>query len=100
MSTPHFAVPFRLTHRGALTVEQDTAAEIAQCVQAAASYRIGQLDTNPEFGITDPVFDPLVDVDQLAEEIRSVEPRFTGRIERAIVDPDTQAITLTVAEEN
>jgi hypothetical protein len=99
MSTPHLAVPFRLTHRGAATVEQDSSAEIAQCVQTAASYRIGQLDTNPEFGITDPVFDPLVDVDRLADEIRAVEPRFTGRIERAIVDPITQAVTLTVAEE-
>ena len=38
-------------------------------------------------------------VDRLADEIRAVEPRFTGRIERAIVDPITQAVTLTVAEE-
>lgn len=69
----HLVVPFRF---GGPSVEQDSRAEIEQCVYVILSYRQGQRLDLPEFGIDDLAFtEGGIDLDRLHEEVAVWEPR-------------------------
>ncbi len=94
---PHLRLPFRITPRGAVTVEQDTDADVTQCVTALARLRRGHITYDQSLGVTDPTFTNIVDATQVADEIREHEPRFAGAVELTVVNPSTQTVTVTVA---
>lgn len=49
---PHFAFPFAFASSGrALVVEQDSPDDVAACVAAICSYRVGDRADAPDFGI-------------------------------------------------
>lgn len=74
MTAPHLAVPFRLLATGAVTVAQDSPAEVAQCVAAILGTRPGSRGDFPDMGIEDPAFAGL-DLDQVRAQIEEYEPR-------------------------
>lgn len=80
---PHFALPFRFEDRGdgilaVVVTEQDSSAEVADCVETAIRTTAGQRTALPEFGrpqtlefSTDPGFARA----QLAQALELAEPR-------------------------
>jgi hypothetical protein len=77
--TPHFAFPMRRAQNGSIaTVEQETVGEIEACVLAIVYTRAGELDDQPDFGISDYTFmqQPL-SREQVIEEISRTEERAT-----------------------
>jgi phage baseplate assembly protein W len=82
VETPHFSFPFRFVtnpatgNLEAAVTEQESADEVADCVQRIAQTRRGWRDELPEFGLSDPTFEQApVDADLLTEELREWEPR-------------------------
>lgn len=73
---PHFSLPFRIVAGAAAVVEQDSSAEIADCVAAVCLTPKGRRIEEPDYGITDPTF---MRADQIAAallpEIQRWEPR-------------------------
>jgi hypothetical protein len=53
IEVPQLAVPFRIERGRALVVEQDSDAEVMQCVEAVLRYRPGHRLDLPEFGTRD-----------------------------------------------
>lgn len=87
MGIPHLAVPFALDGRGhARTVEQDTVAEVGQCVAVLLATRPGDRLIVPGFGIDDPTFDTGVDVDLIVDAVGKWEPRATVDVVAAAID--------------
>lgn len=74
--TPRLALPFRVVGRRAVVVEQDSEAEILQCVESVLSYRRGQLAYDPDFGAPDQAHrQGGVDLAGLADPVERIEPR-------------------------
>jgi phage baseplate assembly protein W len=73
---PHFSLPFRIEGGVAVVVEQDSSAEIADCVAAVCLTLKGQRVEQPGYGISDPAFERGdVTVGALLDEIQPWEPR-------------------------
>lgn len=73
---PHFAYPLRYVGGRAIVNEQDSLADVADCVTAALLTSPGDRIFNPEYGVDDVTFSPLPpDLDQIAAEIEEWEPR-------------------------
>lgn len=91
---PHFSLPFRFIQQGkgyptAAVNEQDTADEVADCVEAILRYEIGSRAEKPEFGITDPTFaSPTVDTNRLHAEVDQWEQRAALGLIAGISDTD------------
>lgn len=98
VTTPHFAVPFSLAgpHTSALVVEQDTAEDIAGCVEAVLRYTVGERLALPEFGITDPTFLREPDLDEIGAALEEFEPRAQAAI-RDVTDELLAAQTIDEA---
>lgn len=82
---PHLAVPFRILGDRAVTVDQDTIAEIRQNVEVLVSTFQGERPVVPEYGISDPTFSLEPGDDELEDiigAIRRWEPRaeVTGEV--------------------
>lgn len=56
VDTPHFALPLRYVNGSAVVNQQDTMADIADCVEAVCLTTPGDRDEMPDFGIEDPTF--------------------------------------------
>lgn len=79
-SAPKLRVPFAMsanasTTISADTVEQDSQAEVAQCVYAVLGTELGEHPTEPEFGIEDQAFRPQADLEEMASAVERWEPR-------------------------
>lgn len=73
---PHLALPLRLSGGAYVTRQQDTDSEAADCVKAILSFRTGDRDEDPDFGILDPTFETQpIDVDDIERAINEYEPR-------------------------
>lgn len=78
---PHFSLPFRFVNGAAAVVEQDTAEEVATCVEAIIRCPIGFRDELPEFGAVSPVFRQApVPVEELRQAVAEWEPRANADI--------------------
>jgi phage baseplate assembly protein W len=77
-SIPHFAWPFQVVDGAVQTVEQDSAEEIAQCVEAVLNTPVGSRIDAPDYGVPDETFSQL-SVDESAavylDAIDAAEPR-------------------------
>lgn len=76
MQTPHFDIPFRFGAKGAVTVEQDSFEDIANCVEVIVRTPVGFRDDNPSFGFPQTEFSqqPIITSD-VVEIVASQEPR-------------------------
>jgi hypothetical protein len=81
--TPHFAFPMRRAPNGSIaTVEQETVDEIEACVLAIVYTRAGDLDDQPDFGLSDYTFTQQpISRDQVIEEVLRTEERATLLVE-------------------
>jgi phage baseplate assembly protein W len=95
---PHLAFPFRLSDLGAAVTEQDSAVEIAQAVEVVLRYRKGDRYEVPSFGITDPTFEEIVDIESIRSELLVWEPRAELVAGRTIVSELIQRIAIDVEE--
>lgn len=69
------ALPLTISDSGRLvTIEQDSAEDIAQCVALILDTRPGERAAFPEFGLPDPLFADL-DIDEIAETVQRWEER-------------------------
>src|SRR5690606_15301925 len=79
---PHLAYPLRRAASGALAVvEQDTLADVRQCVHLLARTPRGARPLAPDIGVEDPTFGGGVDPLALAGDLESWEPRAAVRVE-------------------
>jgi phage baseplate assembly protein W len=77
-SLPHFAWPFEVVGGVVQTVEQDSTAEIDQCVEAVLNTPVGSRIDAPNYGVPDETFSQL-SMDESAavylDAIDAAEPR-------------------------
>lgn len=86
---PHLKLPFRITGNKAEVVEQDTAEEIAQCVEVVLSYPVGLRIDLPDFGINDQTFrEQGPDVDEIRTAILRWEPRADATVDPILYTDD------------
>jgi phage baseplate assembly protein W len=73
---PHLALPLRLNGRGsAVTVEQDSPEEIAQCVAVVLATPVGSRVEVPDFGSPRADFDEQPDTAGMVAAVEEWEPR-------------------------
>lgn len=73
---PHFDLPFRLNGKSFGVVEQDTPADIANCVECIIRTPAGFREDSPDFGLEDLVFtNQPINTDRLTSQIVQQEPR-------------------------
>src|SRR5213596_2288974 len=79
---PHIALPIRYVNGHITTVEQDSNADIEQCIEVICSYIKGDREEAPEFGISDQTFrEGGIDANVLKQEIEELEPRANTLLE-------------------
>lgn len=73
---PHLALPLRIVNGQAAVVEQDSDAEVLQCVEVVARYRPGDRVAAPDFGVPDQAHQQRgADLVTVADRIELWEPR-------------------------
>lgn len=73
---PHFDLPFRMSGTSFATVEQDSSADVANCVEAIIRTPNGFRDDTPDFGMDDNTFATLpLNLEKLTAQIENQEPR-------------------------
>jgi phage baseplate assembly protein W len=82
---PHLAWPLRLIGGQLAAVEQDTLAEVTQCVNVLLRTPRGARVLLPDFGVEDPSFVDGLDIDDALAQVARYEPR-------AVVDVDDDYI--------
>ena len=89
----HFAIPFRYDATGsAVVVQQDTVAEIAQCVKVLVSTPVGTRIEQFDYGIPDPTFSTEQHaVADITAAVNRWEPRAAGTHLSVTVHPDGSA---------
>lgn len=73
---PHLAMPLQAVNGSWVLVEQDTEAEIAQCVRNICSFERGFRIEDPDFGIEDPTFTVMpIDTNDIVQAVEEYEQR-------------------------
>lgn len=93
---PHFALPFRFVPRGAggvaaAVTEQDSLAEIGDCVELAVRFEQGDRRTLPGYGRPRALAfttDPDLARAQIHQAIDDAEPRVRALLTQSIFDTD------------
>lgn len=92
-TTPHFALPFRVTSAGADTVEQGSLDEIIASVYGALAYQQGQRIERPDFGLPEQAFlQGGADLDEIRATIARWEPRAD-----ALTDEELRGVVVDVS---
>lgn len=74
----HFDLPFRLAGTSFAVAEQDSPADVDNCVEAIIRTPAGSRDDSPDFGMEDLAFtNQPVNVDRVTTQITNQEPRAT-----------------------
>ena len=86
----HLALPIAVTGSGRLaTVEQDSEADLAQCVALLVDTRPGERRAEPGYGVPDPLFGG-VDLAEITQAIVTWEDRadlmFAEDVARGVID--------------
>ena len=93
---PHLRIPFGLSVTGAAqVVEQDTLAEITQCVGQLLGTVLGSREVVPSYGIPDPSFGGP-DPGAITDAVALWEPRAAVTV--TVVPGRTAAVTVTVEQ--
>jgi phage baseplate assembly protein W len=73
---PHLALPFRVVNGAAVTLEQDSDADVRQCVRTILAYPLGHREDAPEFGTRDQAHrQGGADLAELADAVERWEDR-------------------------
>jgi hypothetical protein len=73
---PHFDLPFRFEGTQSAVVEQDSDADILNCVNAAVRTTRGTRFYAANFGIDDPTFENQpINMTEILTQVRESEPR-------------------------
>lgn len=100
MSQPlQMSYPLRFVNGLPVMVEQDSAQEIAECVEVILRYPAGSCVDLPEFGIPDPTFAQNgLDLDVVRDVVEEWEPRAEAVLERdpRFLADALDAVTVTV----
>lgn len=81
---PHLAFPLSLSVDGTFRdVEQDTLADVRQCVHALARTQRGSRPLSPQAGLEDVTFDSYIDPEVIEGELEEQEPRAEIEVEVA-----------------
>lgn len=73
---PHFDLPFRYSGTAPVVAEQDSLADVVNCVTAIVLTQTGERLEVPSFGIDQPVFaQQPVDLSSILNQIAALEPR-------------------------
>lgn len=94
VTTPHFSFPFQFSTAGAVTVEQDSDDEIANCVVLALMTPVGSRFYVPEFGIDDPTF--TTNRQSMLGQLQLSEPRAQLVLIEKVLDSLEDDITVGV----
>lgn len=87
VEVPHLAVPFRIERGRAVVVDQDSEAEVLQCVEAVLRYRPGLRYDLPEFGTRDQAHrQGGANLVELADAVERFEDRVHATAQQAGVD--------------
>lgn len=71
----HLAWPVVLDGDHLATVDQDSDADVEQCIHVLLATRRGERVELPGFGVTEPTFSTNVDVGEIANAVAEWEPR-------------------------
>lgn len=96
-SIPHFSFPFRVENGQVATVEQDSRAEIEDCVEAVLRTIFGTRIDAPEFGIPDETFtqqEPSPSAEVYLAAVEEAEPRARLLSRARLKDMATKHITI------
>jgi hypothetical protein len=76
VDNPHFDIPFNLQPAGTPVTEQDTFAEIANCIEVIIRTPYGFRDDTPDFGFEDVLFrnQPVLSA-EIQDIVDAQEPR-------------------------
>lgn len=97
IGVPHLALPFAIGADGsALTVEQDSEAEVVQSVGVLVGTRPGTRTMVPSYGITDPTF-VGVQVGELTRAVAVWEPRASVTVQ--VTPGGTEQVVVQVKTE-
>lgn len=97
VKTPHFRVPFSVIGGDVAVVEQDSAEEIDQCVEAVLRTPVGTRIDEPEFGVPDETFEqlpPNPSAEDYLSAIAEWEMRGHVLAEARIEELGTKAVTI------
>jgi len=98
---PHFDLPFRYENLRAAVVQQDTKADVTNCVEATVRTVIGTRAWVPTFGIDDDTFTQQpVNTQKLSNQIRRNEPRAILNLKQRIPSFDVLADYIVVGVQN
>lgn len=101
MQTPHFDLPLRYVNGLVAVVEQDSIADVKNCVEAAVRTELGTRPWVPTFGITDPTFqEQPVDLAVMAREITQSESRAILNMTQSPLPTDNLVDTIVVGVNN
>ena len=96
---PHFSMPFRLEGASFAANEQDTAEEVADCVELTLRTVQGERRTLPDFGRPDRLVfstDRLLAVNSVQQAIEHGEPRARPLVESDASDAEQGIMRLRV----
>jgi hypothetical protein len=97
---PQFDLPFRIVGSTAAVVEQDTLAEITDCVEAICRCPVGFRLELPTFGIPDQSFTlGGADPDPIIAAVQTWEPRATSAATADNTTLDVYVTTVLVSVE-
>ena len=85
---PHLALPLRVVGNSYVSLQQDTADELATTVAVVVGFPLGYRVERPDFGITDPALRqrPL-DTGEIEAQCATYEPRAQLIFTEAPLDP-------------
>ena len=101
---PHFRTPFSIVGGSPAEVEQDSDAEVDQCIEAVLRTPVGTRIEDPEFGRPDETFKPLgadPSADVYVTAVEEGEPRArvrgTARVEEMVeeivqIEPEDERV--------
>ncbi len=101
VSVPHFSMPFRFVAGAAVVVEQDTIAEIGDCVANICRYQPGDRPEKPTFGVPDQAFiEGGADAQLVAATVSRWEPRasLAAQADGSQLEELVSAVALTVTD--
>ena len=81
---PHLKFPLQLNGSSFAVVDQDSADDIVQCVEVLVGTTRGQRMELPEYGVADPTFADVIDVQDVINAVAEWEPRATVEADSSI----------------
>jgi phage baseplate assembly protein W len=94
---PHLAIPLQTVGGAWGVVEQDTEAEVAQCVRNIVAFERGFRIEDPDFGIIDPTFTTMpIDTNDIVQAVAEYEQRAEIEVAQEVAPDGSVTVRLAV----